>query len=73
MSTKRYMMPRGLQRIANDNGALENAWHQYLAGIEDVSSRVAANIPPLTAPPTQADYNTLLANLKAAGLMHKDS
>jgi hypothetical protein len=67
------MMPRGIQKIANDNGQIETAWHQYLAGIEDVSGRVAANMPALTAPPTQDDFNNLLSFLKAAGVMAKDS
>ena len=69
MSTRRYMMPRGIQKIANDNGQIETAWHQYLAGIEDVSGRVAEATVDLSAAPTQADFNALLAKLRAAGLM----
>ena len=74
MSDRTYRMPRSPQPLLDADGRPSQVWHQYLAGIEDVSGRVVDLIADSTATTVEqmrADHNALLAALKAAGAMRR--
>jgi hypothetical protein len=74
MSVKRVRMPTG--PAVNGDGRLSQAFHTYLAVLEDVSGRTSAEIEDLPASPTVEQiataFNALLAAMKAAKQMQDD-
>ena len=70
MSTQKYQYPpTDVIGMAEPNGLtrLNQSAANYLRGLEDVSGRVAENLP------AGSSTDQLLAALKAAGLMKADS
>lgn len=75
MRVKAFKMPPGGAAV-DQSGRLTSPMQGYLAGLETVSKRVAAEIEPLPASPTNAQiataFNALLAALQAGELMHDE-
>lgn len=72
MRPRRYRMPNARQPVADDQGAINAAWHQYLGGIQEMSERVAAAQADSVATDVaslRAEFNAVLAKLRAANLM----
>lgn len=69
---RRHIKPHDSAPIANERGGVTQAWGAYLDGIEEVSGRVAANVAPLGASPSNAQiataFNSLLTALQDANL-----
>lgn len=76
MKVKRYDNP-GSMGAVNAEGTLSPVLIAYLAGIQDVSGRVAAYSGPLAPGATSAEIiatiNQLIAALKAARLMQPEA
>jgi hypothetical protein len=70
----RYSMPNG--PAVSGNGHLLAGFQHYLAGLADVSNRVAVKVDPLAASPTNAEiataFNALLTALTDARLMESE-
>ncbi len=73
MTPRTYQVPQG--RAVDDNGRLVPVWHTYLAGLGEVSQRVAAPVEPLDAGASLADViakvNEIVAALEAARLLRE--
>ena len=74
MAVRRYPAPRGHAPAVTVGGALSREWVNYLAGIEDVSGRVAANVAKpadTTGAALKTSLDALIDALVAANLMEK--
>jgi hypothetical protein len=67
MSTRKYTMPNSprIGRVSEENNVeLNDGYHKFIGGLEDVSGRVAAHLEP-----GSASLSDLITALIEAGLM----